>query len=70
MAIGKVKWYNPTKGFGFIEPNEGGEDAFVHRSAVDASEFEILNENQVVEYELITNDRGKKSAEHLKKPTK
>ncbi len=69
MAIGKVKWYNPTKGFGFIEPNGGGEDAFVHRSAVEGSEFETLNENQVVEYELITNDRGKKSAENLKKPT-
>ncbi|MHA1575604.1 MAG: cold-shock protein, partial [Alphaproteobacteria bacterium] len=66
MAIGKVKWYNPTKGFGFIEPKEGGEDAFVHRSAVEASaDFQTLNEGEEVEYELITNDRGKKSAENL-----
>ncbi len=72
MALGTVKWYNPTKGFGFIEPQEGGDDAFVHRSAVDDalkldSNFGTLNEGEKVEYELITDDRGKKTAGKLKK---
>lgn len=66
MATGKVKWYNPTKGFGFIEPQDGGADVFVHRTAVEKAGID-LNENDVVEYDLTPNQKGKESAENLKK---
>jgi cold shock protein len=62
---GTVKWFNPTKGYGFIKPNTGERDVFVHISAVERAGLSTLNENQVVEYELVTN-RGKTSAENLK----
>lgn len=62
---GTVKWFNPTKGFGFIVPEEGGKDVFVHISAVEAAGFKTLNENQRVEFELKEN-RDKQSAVNLK----
>jgi CspA family cold shock protein len=62
---GTVKWFNPTKGYGFIKPNSGDRDVFVHISAVERAGLSNLNEGQVVEYELVTN-RGKTSAENLK----
>jgi CspA family cold shock protein len=65
MQKGTVKWFNPTKGYGFIKPNSGDRDVFVHISAVERAGLSSLNENQVVEYELVTN-RGKTSAENLK----
>jgi CspA family cold shock protein len=65
MASGKVKWFNPTKGFGFIEPDEGGKDAFVHITAVQAAGLRGLNEGQRVTYELVT-ERGKEAATNLK----
>ena len=65
MATGTVKWFNPTKGYGFIAPQDGGRDVFVHISAVERAGLSTLNEGQVVEYELVTN-RGKTSAENLK----
>lgn len=65
MAIGTVKWFNPTKGFGFIEPTEGGGDVFVHISAVEASGLNGLNEGQKVEFE-IQEEKGKQSACNLK----
>ena len=65
MPKGKVKWFNSTKGFGFIEPNDGGKDVFVHISAVKSAGMQDLDEGQEVEYELIENN-GKKSAENLK----
>ena len=65
MSIGTVKWFNPTKGYGFIQPAEGGKDVFVHVSAVERAGLSTLNEGQKVEYELVTN-RGKTSAENLK----
>ncbi len=65
MAKGTVKWFNPTKGFGFIQPASGGQDVFVHISAVQRAGLTTLNENQTVEYELVEN-RGKTSAENLK----
>jgi CspA family cold shock protein len=65
MAKGTVKWFNATKGYGFIQPQGGGKDAFVHISAVERAGLSTLNEGQVVEYELVDN-RGKTSAENLK----
>lgn len=66
MASGKVKWFNPTKGYGFIQPQGGGPDVFVHISAVERAGLSSLNENQDVEYELVTGRNGKSSAENLK----
>jgi cold shock protein len=65
VASGTVKWFNPTKGFGFIEPQGGGKDVFVHISAVERAGLSTLNEGQQLEYEIIT-DRGKQSAGNLK----
>jgi CspA family cold shock protein len=65
MATGKVKWFNPTKGYGFIQPTGGGQDVFVHISAVERAGLSTLNENQDVEFEVVSN-RGKSSAENLK----
>src|SRR5262245_33204058 len=65
MAKGTVKWFNPTKGYGFIQPATGGKDIFVHISAVQKAGLTTLNEGQSVEYEEVAN-RGKTSAENLK----
>ena len=65
MAKGTVKWFNGTKGFGFIEPETGGKDVFVHISAVEKAGLRDLNEGQKIEYEIVAN-RGKESAENLK----
>ncbi len=64
MATGTVKWFNPTKGFGFIQPDESGDDVFVHRSAVEAAGLHGLDEGQKVAYEL-EESRGKMSAGKL-----
>ena len=65
MATGTVKWFNATKGFGFIQPDGGGKDVFVHISAVERAGLSTLNEGQTVQYE-VTSNRGKDSAENLK----
>lgn len=65
MATGTVKWFNATKGFGFIEPENGGNDAFVHISAVERAYLRSLNEGQKVSYELRPGQNGKSSAEDL-----
>jgi CspA family cold shock protein len=65
MATGTVKWFNPAKGFGFIEPEDGSSDAFVHISAVEAAGLSTLNEGQKVNYELQPGQNGKSSAENL-----
>jgi cold shock protein len=65
MQKGTVKWFNPTKGYGFIKPSTGDKDVFVHISAVERAGLRTLNEGQEVEYELVTN-RGRTSAENLK----
>ena len=65
MATGTVKWFNAAKGYGFIKPQDGGRDVFVHISAVERAGLSSLNEGQVVEYEVVSN-RGKESAENLK----
>lgn len=67
MATGKVKWFNDQKGYGFIKPDEGGADVFVHISAVERSGLRSLQEDQSVSYELHTDERrGKTSAVDLK----
>ena len=65
MTIGTVKWFNPTKGFGFITPEGGTTDAFVHGSAVELAGLSTLNEGQKVSFELQRGQNGKSSAENL-----
>ena len=65
MTTGTVKWFNPTKGYGFIEPEDGSKDAFVHISAVERAGLSTLSEGQKVEYELVPGRDGKSSAENL-----
>ncbi len=67
MTIGTVKFFNTTKGFGFIEPEDGSKDAFVHISAVERAGMSTLNEGQKVEFELVTDRKsGKMAADNLK----
>ena len=66
MATGTVKWFNPTKGYGFIQPDEGGPDAFVHITALEASGIDSLNEGAKVEFELEVGRNGKQAAANLK----
>jgi len=67
MTIGTVKFFNTAKGFGFIEPEDGSKDAFVHISAVERAGMNTLNEGQKVSYELVTDRKsGKLSADNLK----
>lgn len=65
MTVGTVKWFNPTKGYGFIEPEDGSNDAFVHISAVQQAGMTTLREGQKVEFELVPGQNGKTSAENL-----
>ena len=65
MAKGSVKWFNPTKGYGFITPDEGGKDAFVHISAVERAGESTLREGQKVSYDLVPGQNGKSAAENL-----
>ena len=65
MPTGTVKWFNPTKGFGFIEPEDGSNDAFVHISAVERAGLSTLNEGQKVSYELEPGKNGKSAAGNL-----
>jgi cold shock protein len=64
MALGTVKWFNAQKGFGFIQPTDGGKDVFVHISAVERAGISNLNEGQKVRYEVVS-DRGKQAADQL-----
>ncbi len=67
MAVGTVKWFNPQKGFGFIQPDDGGKDAFVHISAVERAGMNDLREGQKIAFELVTDQRsGKMSADNLR----
>ena len=65
MATGSVKWFNPIKGYGFIQPSDGSQDAFVHISAVERAGLTSLREGQKVQYELVPGREGKSSAENL-----
>jgi CspA family cold shock protein len=65
MAMGTVKWFNATKGYGFIQPDGGGKDVFVHISAVEKAGMSSLPEGAKVSYDIVAN-RGKESAENLR----
>lgn len=65
MATGTVKWFNASKGFGFIEPEDGSKDAFVHISAVERAGLSSLNEGQRVSFDLVAGRDGKLSADNL-----
>ncbi len=66
MPTGTVKWFNATKGYGFIAPDDGGKDVFVHISAVERAGLKGLNDNQKVSYELLSGRDGRSSAGDLK----
>jgi cold shock protein len=67
MTQGTVKWFNNQKGFGFIQPDDGGKDVFVHVSAVERAGMKNLNEGQKIQFELVTDRRtGKSSADNLR----
>jgi CspA family cold shock protein len=62
MATGKVKWFNETKGFGFITPDNGGEDLFAHYTAIQTSGFKVLQENQSVSFDVVQGQKGLQAA--------
>jgi len=62
MALGKVKWFNDAKGFGFITPDNGNEDVFAHFSAININGFKTLKENQAVTFDLIEGPKGKQAS--------
>jgi CspA family cold shock protein len=62
MAVGTVKWFNPTKGFGFITPEDGSSDVFVHQSDIDVQGYRELNEGQRVEFSVEAGQKGPKAA--------
>ncbi len=66
MAIGTVKWFNPTKGFGFIAPEDKGKDVFIHISALEKAGISGLSEGQKIEYELAAGRDGRSSAENIR----
>ncbi len=66
MATGTVKWFNDAKGYGFITPDEGGEDVFAHFSAIQMGGFKTLKEGQRVTYDLADGPKGKKQAANIK----
>ncbi len=66
MAKGTVKWFNPDKGFGFIQPEEGGKDVFVHITALQEAGLQTLQDNQPIEYEMVDGRDGRQSAGNLK----
>jgi len=65
MATGTVKWFNADKGYGFIAPDNGGEDVFVHITAVQRAGFDVLNDNQKVSFEVETGRNGREAATDL-----
>ncbi len=65
MATGTVKWFNPTKGYGFIQPEDGSRDVFVHISAVERAQMDNLREGQKVQFDVVAGRDGKSSAENL-----
>ncbi len=66
MAEGKVKWFSDQKGFGFIEPNDGSKDVFVHHSAIQGAGFKTLSENDAVQYEVEQGQKGPRAVNVVK----
>ncbi len=66
MSTGKVKWFNESKGYGFIEPDGGGRDVFVHYSAIQGEGYKTLSEGQVVEFEITQGEKGPQAANVMK----
>lgn len=66
LQTGTVKWFNATKGYGFIQPDQGGPDVFVHISAVENAGMDALREGQRIQFEVVRGKNGKSSAEQLK----
>ena len=66
MSVGTVKWFNPSKGYGFIEPTDGGKDVFIHISALEKAGIASLNEGQKIQFEVVAGRNGKSSAENVK----
>jgi CspA family cold shock protein len=66
MSTGKVKWFNESKGYGFIEPDGGGRDVFVHYSAIQGEGYKTLSEGQPVEFDVTQGDKGPQAANVLK----
>ncbi|MEE9266814.1 MAG: cold-shock protein [Gammaproteobacteria bacterium] len=66
MSVGTVKWFNPSKGYGFVEPSDGSKDVFIHISALERAGIGSLNEGQKIEYELVPGNNGKTSADSVK----
>ena len=67
MAKGKVKWFNDAKGYGFVTPDDGSDDCFVHHSAIEGAGFKSLAENDVVEFDIEKDDKGRNRAANVKK---
>ena len=67
MATGKVKWFNDAKGYGFITPDDGSDDCFVHHSAIEGAGFKSLAENDAVEFDIEKDDKGRSRAGNVKK---
>ena len=65
MATGTVKWFNPTKGYGFIQPEDGSRDVFVHITAVERAQMDNLREGQKIQFDVVAGQDGKSSAENL-----
>lgn len=66
MMKGKVKWFNDQKGYGFITPDDGSADVFVHHTSIQGTGFKSLSENQAVEFEILQSDKGPKAANVVK----
>jgi CspA family cold shock protein len=66
MSTGKVKWFNESKGYGFIEPEGGGRDVFVHYSAIQGEGYKTLTEGQLVEFEITQGEKGPQAANVMK----
>ncbi len=66
MSVGTVKWFNPSKGYGFVEPSDGSKDVFIHISALERAGISSLSEGQKIEYELVPGNNGKTSADSVK----
>ena len=66
MSVGTVKWFNASKGYGFIEPTDGGKDVFIHISALEKAGIASLNEGQKIQFEIVSGQNGKSSAEDVK----